>query len=113
MKAINQTRQKVLAENVVIADTTCRRMKGLLGRRSLLPTEALLIKPCNQVHTFFMRFPIDILFVNKENRVIKAVSSLKPFRITPLYFSASFALELPAGSIQSSSTQVEDILSFI
>jgi len=110
MKIINKTKNTVLAEDAVVADTVFRRLKGLLGRKDFIKGEALIIKPCNSIHTFFMCFPIDVLFVDKDNIVIKALSSVKPFRFTNIYFNASLTIELPAGALESSSTQERDIL---
>jgi len=110
MKIINKTKNTVLAQNTVVADTVFRRLKGLLGRKDFIKGEALIIKPCNSIHTFFMQFPIDVLFVDKHNRVIKVISSLKSFRLTYIYFDASLTIELPAGTLESTSTQERDIL---
>ena len=104
MKIINKTRNSILAEAAVMADSPFRRMKGLLGRNGLKPGEALVLKPSNSIHTFFMRFPIDVLFVDKDNRIIGAISGLKPFRLTRIYFRAVFVVELTAGIIQSTAT---------
>ena len=113
MKLINQTKNTILAEEVIIADTCLKRIKGLLGRKDFLPGEALIIKPCNSIHTFFMRFPIDVLFVAQDNRIIKIIPSLKPFRLTGVYFHTKFAIELPSGTIQSTFTQKGDTISSI
>lgn len=113
MQILNQTQNTILAEKVIIADTPFKRIKGLLGKKDFKPGEALIIKPCNSIHTLFMRFPIDVLFVDKNNRVIKAISSLKPFCLTYIYLAASFAIELPSGTILASHTQLGDHLSII
>ncbi|KPK98541.1 MAG: hypothetical protein AMJ95_03955 [Omnitrophica WOR_2 bacterium SM23_72] len=94
-----------------MAATLFKRAKGLLGTKDFRSGEALVITSCNSIHTFFMRFPIDVLFVDKACKVIKAIHYLRPFRITPLYFKADFTLELPVGTIESSSTTEGDILS--
>ena len=111
MTIINKTKNTVLAEEAGIADSPFSRIKGLLGKNGLNRGEALVIRPCNSIHTFFMRFTIDVLFVNKNNRVVKAVSCLKPFRLSAIYLGASFVIELPNGVIQSTSTQAGDIVS--
>ncbi|MBU0709888.1 MAG: DUF192 domain-containing protein [Candidatus Omnitrophica bacterium] len=111
MKIINKTKNIVLAEEAGVADNPFRRIKGLLGKKGLNRGEALVIRPCNSIHTFFMRFPIDVLFVSKDNRVVKAISCLKSFRLSAVYFSASFVIELPSGVIQSTSTQEGDSIS--
>jgi uncharacterized membrane protein (UPF0127 family) len=107
----NKSKNTVLARRIFLADNPLSRMKGLLGRKALGVSEAMVIKPCNAVHTFFMRFPIDILFIGKDNRVIRVVCGLKPFRFSPACFSAHFVIELPAGSIQDSCTTPGDQLS--
>ena len=108
MKAINIRTHKELANNVRVADNLFTRMKGLLGKKELLEGEALWIKPCFSVHTFFMKFSIDIVFLNKTNQVIAAVSNLTPNRMTRLYPQSFSVLELPTGTIDASNTEVGD-----
>jgi len=110
MKIINKTKNTVLAQNAICADRAFKRIKGLLGRKDFRQGEALIIKPCNSIHTFFMRFPIDALFVRKNNIIVKAISAIPPSRLTPIYFTACFVVELPSGTIQATSTLEGDIL---
>ena len=110
MKVINKTRQTVLAENAVIAKTPLKRMIGLLNRSSLEPGEALIIKPCNSIHTFFMRFPIDVIFVDANNRITKTIHSMRPFRISGIYLNALFSIELPTGTLEKTSTHAGDVV---
>ena len=102
MKIINLAKNTVLANNVVIADTPVKRIKGLLGRREFKSGEALILRPCNSIHTLFMRFAIDVLFIDKYNKVIKTIHNLKPYRLTGIYFGASAVIELPVGTLESS-----------
>jgi uncharacterized membrane protein (UPF0127 family) len=111
MKIINKTKNTVLAEEVIVADTCLKRIKGLLGRKDFRPGQALVIKSCNSIHTFFMNFPIDILFVDKHCRILKAISCLKPYRLSGVCFKANFVIELPAGTVASSSTAKDDAIS--
>ena len=104
MRIINKTKNTVLAEDVIAADTFFTRIKGLLGKKEFKKGQALILKSCNSIHTFFMRFPIDVLFVDKNSTVIKAIYPLKPFRLTGIYFNATFAIELPVNTIQSTLT---------
>jgi hypothetical protein len=85
-------------------------MVGLLGRRSLAGDEGLLLTPCTSIHTFFMRFPIDILYLDREQVVVKAVRALRPFRFSACLRGSRSTLELPAGAIEASGTQVGDRL---
>ncbi len=66
------------------------------------PEEGLWIVPCPMIHTFFMAFPIDVLFLDEELRVRKVIENLKPWRISPWVFSAKSVLELPGGSLNGS-----------
>jgi uncharacterized protein len=87
---------RVVCERCVVADTALKRMKGLLGRAGLDDGEGLLIKPAGSIHMFFMRFPIDALFLDQELRVVKVVSELGPWRIAGAR-GAKQVLELGAG----------------
>lgn len=89
------------------------RMKGLLGRKSLHDGESLWIKPCNSVHTIGMRFPIDVIFLDKKNRVLAIKKNLQPNRLTPIYFKATSVLELPCGIIDTTLTNIGDEIAFI
>ena len=110
MRLINQTKKTVLAESVFLADSPFKRIKGLLGKASFDKGQALIIKPCNSIHTFFMRFPIDALFVNKNNTVVKAISGLMPFCLSPICLKSRFVVELPSGTIKFTSTSLGDQL---
>lgn len=111
MKVINLNQGTTLATNAVVADDILRRFQGLLGRKRLEKGEALIIKPCNSIHMFFMRFAIDAVFVDKNNKVAGLVKNLKPFRLSPVFFKARFVVELPAGAIEESRTQIGDYIS--
>jgi uncharacterized membrane protein (UPF0127 family) len=100
MKAINETTGECIADFIEEAKTPLARMKGLLGRDSLSSGEGLFIHPCKGIHTFGMKFPIDIIFLNRENRVVAIRKSIPANRMSPYYFTASCVLELPAGTIE-------------
>lgn len=112
MRIINKTKNSILAENGVIAGTSLKRVKGLLGRSGLKESEALLLKPCNSIHTFFMSFPIDVVFVDSQKKVVKTISDMAPFRMSGIYFRAHLAIELLAGTISKTSTQPGDLLEY-
>jgi uncharacterized membrane protein (UPF0127 family) len=113
MKITNKNNGAILAPKAALALTPWMRMKGLLGKhKSDFPQgAALIIKPCSSIHSLFMGFPIDVLFVSPQNQVIKIISCLRPFRFTAVYFNTGFVIELPAGTIQSTNTQAGDYLS--
>ncbi|MTI82198.1 MAG: DUF192 domain-containing protein [Firmicutes bacterium] len=83
-----------------------------MGTPSLPENQSLLLTPCSSVHSFFMRYPIDVIFLDEENRVLRILHSLRPFRFGPLVRGAKVALELPAGRCTSSSTRVGDLIKF-
>jgi uncharacterized protein len=106
-QAVNVTRGTVLAAKLELAGTGGTRRKGLLGRDSLLPGEGLWIAPCESVHTFFMRFSIDLVYLDRKHKVKKIRSSVGPWRLSAC-FSAHSVLELPAGTISRSKTERDD-----
>lgn len=100
---------RVIAEHALAAETLCGRLIGLIGRRNLPAGSALIIPGCNQVHTFGMRFPIDVLFLNADN-VILAAEPLRPWKISKRHPGASKAIEFPAGTISQSGMKPGDQL---
>lgn len=84
----------------MLAQTMIDRMIGLMGKENMNGFDGLLIKPCNSIHTFFMRFPIDVIFLTKEFKVVKVVENLKPWRMTGIYFSSAQVLELEGGTLK-------------
>ncbi len=108
--AFNTTRGRVLAERTLRTTTALERLKGLLGREALPRGEGLLIAPCDSIHTFFMRFPIDVLFLDGGGKVVRAVPNLVPWRATRLYLGARSVLELWAGALAETGTSDGDIV---
>jgi hypothetical protein len=106
----NQTRQTVLADAAEIADTSAKRRTGLLKHQRLAPGEGLWIVPCESVHTFFMKFPIDLVYLDKRRRVRKIRSAVPPWRLS-LCLGAHSVLELPAGRAAAAGAAVGDQLS--
>jgi uncharacterized protein len=111
LKALNRTRGTVLATNLEVAGSGKQRRKGLLGRDGLKPGTGLWIVPCESVHTFFMRFPIDLVYLDKEDRIRKVRGAVGAWRLSAC-LSAHSVLELPAGAIRDSETQRGDQLEF-
>ncbi len=111
IRVYNQTRGTVLAETADVANTSESRREGLLKRAGLAPGEGLWIAPCEAVHCFFMKFTIDVLFLNKMKKVVKARPSLRPWRISGC-LRAHSVLELPDGRIAETGTLPGDQLEF-
>lgn len=111
LRVENFTRGRQVAARVRRADRPWSRMVGLLGRRSLAEDEGLLLVPCTSIHTLLMRFPIDVIYMNREHVVVKAIRALRPFRFSACLRGGHSVLELPAGAIEASGTRVGDRLS--
>ncbi len=110
LTAYNLTRQAWLANELEVAETFFARLAGLMGRGGLSPRTGLWIKACNSVHTFGMRFPIDLVFLNKAHQVVKTWEAVRPYRVVWPVRSATSVIELPAHSLRRSWTQVGDLL---
>jgi uncharacterized membrane protein (UPF0127 family) len=106
----NQTRNAVLGEAVDVADTSEKRRVGLLKHERLEPGEGLWIKPCESVHTFFMKFAIDLVYVDRKHKVRKVRKAVPPWRVSAC-LTAHSIIELPAGTIERTGTQAGDELS--
>lgn len=107
MVLFNASKKTTVSSRCSFANTVLKRMVGLLNRRGLSEGDGLLLDRCYGIHTFGMRFPIDVLFLDKELRVIRAVPALPPFR-TCVVKQAIYVLELPVGSIQRTQTSAGD-----
>src|SRR5947209_17492107 len=108
----NRTRGATLASDVQLADTPRARRIGLLKHDMLSPGQGLWIYPTQAIHTFGMRFPIDVVFIDRRMRVKRVYHQLAPFRLTSLVWSAQSVLELPSGSLAGTGTAVGDELQF-
>jgi uncharacterized membrane protein (UPF0127 family) len=113
MRAVNLTTGEEIAGNVAVARSLFARVKGLLGKSEMAPGEGLLIEPCKGIHTFGMRFGIDVVFFDRRNRVVAVRRGLAPNRLTPFYFRAVGVLELPAGALDRISPKVGDEVGFV
>lgn len=113
MIAINTSKgNRVIANRVLWAGTGAERRKGLLGRTEMSPDEGMYITPCECVHTFGMKFPIDVAFLDAEGRILRVHHALKPRRLSRLVFRADGVLELAAGRLQETNTEVGDVVAF-
>lgn len=102
---------EVLAEQVELATTFWARLKGLMFRTSLSQSNALLLDPCPQIHTCFMRFNIDVVFIDRKDCVVAVLENLKPWRMSNFYAKSRRTLELPSGTLQGR-VKVGDQLTF-
>lgn len=112
MRIRNLTKENILCYKAILAKSFFARAKGLLGRKHLDEGEALVITQCQAIHMFFMRFSIDVVFVDKTYRVVGLVKDIPPFFLSPIFFKAYFAVELAAGVIARTRVSLGDVLSF-
>jgi uncharacterized membrane protein (UPF0127 family) len=110
LTARNQTRGTVLGTRIERADSSATRTRGLLDRSGLEPGEGLWIAPCEWVHMFGMKFAIDVVVLDRANKVVGVKPGLRPGRVGPLYWGAHSTLELPVGAIAASQTEKGDVI---
>ena len=103
--------RRTIAARVQKADDASSRSKGLLGRSSMDVDEGMWIVPCPMIHTFFMKFPIDVVFLKQDQSVVRVIENLKPWRLSPWIFSSASVLELKGGVLQGA-VRVGDRLNF-
>lgn len=107
---VNTTKGTIIGSAIAVAATIRSRMVGLLGRARLDPGEGLLILPSSGVHTWGMRFPIDVVALDRHLRVLDVKEHLGSFRIAAVGWTTRSVLELPAGTIRQSQIEVDDQL---
>jgi uncharacterized protein len=107
----NESRGTQLGSRVKIARSFWARGRGLMFRASLEEGSGLIIDPCGSIHSMWMRFPIDVLYVARDGKVIRADAEMKPWRIGPLFVRGKYVIELPTGTIARSKTEAGDQLS--
>ena len=90
----------IIGNKVLTAENIFSRLKGLMFIKDM-KGDGLLINPCNSIHTFFMKFAIDVVFIDKNRKVVKILRNLKPWRISWFYPKAQQVLELKAGTLPS------------
>jgi uncharacterized membrane protein (UPF0127 family) len=108
-RAVQRLDGAVVCERCTIADSPLPRMRGLLGKRDLRSNEGVLLRPAGSVHTFFMRFPIDIVFLDRDGRVLRIAESVRPWR-TAAARGAKAVLELRAGECARRRLLTGDVL---
>lgn len=108
----NTSNGRLLAEGS-IANSFLSRLKGLIGKKTMSEGEGLIINPCTMVHSIGMKINIDVLFISETNEIVYIIEKMPPNRISPYVKFARYVIELPAGSIQKTSTIVGHVISLI
>jgi uncharacterized membrane protein (UPF0127 family) len=110
-RVTNSTRDSVLAHRSARASNPVTRGVGLIGRRGLPDGGGLIIQPCNSVVSFFMRFPIDVVFLDKDFRVLHMIHAMPLWRTSKIVRGSKLVIELPAGTLTNSNTDIGDTFS--
>ncbi len=112
MRITNRTRNTFLGTRVKAATTFWSRLRGYIGRARPKQGEGILLVPCDAIHTWWMCFELDVLFLDDRGRVLELVQSLRPWKRTRKVPGARYVLEVPPGTIDASGTRVGDELSW-
>jgi uncharacterized membrane protein (UPF0127 family) len=112
MRVFNKTRNLPLITQGRIANTFWLRLRGLLGSRPLQEGEGLILFGERSIHTLFMGFPIDVVYVDKHYNVIRIDPNMVPYRLGAFVSKSAYILEMPIGTINRTTTQVGDQLEF-
>lgn len=113
MKIYNSTQNNIISEDAKVADSFFSRSIGLLSRKTLSESESLIIKPCCSIHTFFMRFDIDVLFIGAKGKIIGLYENVNPWNVLPIHLTSKYVVELPAGCISNKNIQKGDEISLL
>lgn len=108
MKQVRSTKRIHLPLRIQSADTFGKRLRGLMFRKEPLSGEGLWIVPCNSIHMFFVSFPIDVVFLDQAQRVVRAISDVQPRKIISPVTGAFSTLELPVGAITEYGIEIGD-----
>jgi uncharacterized membrane protein (UPF0127 family) len=110
VRVINSTKQTVLADDAAVAESFWARARGLLGRKQLNEGEGLLLTRTNSIHMFWMAFPLSLVYINRDGKVLRTVDHIAPWRVGPIVPGANAVLELPAGTVTRTDTAEGDLI---
>ena len=113
MKIISKKNNIIVVKKLIIADNPISRTIGLLLKKSFEAGEGLLIKPCNSIHSHFMRFSFDAVFLDKENKIVYLIKQMSPWKISPIIRSAYSILEIPSGTAAIHNLEINDVLEIL
>lgn len=101
-----------ILDDLIIAESFIARLAGLILRPRLLKGQGLLIKDCNSIHTFWLRYNIDAIFLDQENKIVEIIKDIKPFRFTRIIRPAVSVLEVLSSSVVGHDLKLNDMLVF-
>lgn len=110
VEIINVTKGNIICSDGALADVFFSRLKGLIGKSELKDSQGLCIIPCKSVHTFFMKFSIDVVFVDKHGIVCEIIKNLKSYKISKYISKAHYAIELSSGMCDKADIELNDLI---
>jgi uncharacterized protein len=117
IEVYNVSRGATLGTHIAVAANPWQRFRGLMGERALADGCGLLIRPCNSIHMFFMRLPLDVLYCGTSGPdgapVLRLLTGIKPWRVGPIVRGSKFVLELPVGAIERTGTRINDFIRLV
>ena len=108
----NEDRGQALGDRVRVAERWWPRLRGLIGHAPLAGGEGLLIRPCQGVHMQWMKYPLDVTFLDPDGRIVATYHSLQPWRFSKTHREATAALELPTGTLEATGTKIGDLVTW-
>jgi uncharacterized membrane protein (UPF0127 family) len=108
VKINNLTKGNIILKEAELAESFPARLKGLLGRKSIKEDTGLIINPCNSIHMIGMKFPVDVIFVDKDQKICHMIPSMKVMHISPMVRNARYVIEAPVGTIAAKNAEVND-----
>ena len=112
LRAVNHTRDKLIAGSVKQCTSFIDRFFGLMFTRSLAQDSGLALIPCNSIHMFWMNYPIDAIFLDKDGIVVGLVKGIKPWHVSKMFRQAITCIEVNVGTIEATETQIGDLIEF-
>lgn len=103
---------ELLFESASMTSNFLERFKGLMGKKALSIDKSLCIIPCNSIHMFFMKFPIDVVFLDETGKVIHLIANLKPWNISKIIKKSKLVIEMPVGTIEMKNIRINDKIEF-
>jgi len=113
LKLINNANNTMISETVITANTFFKRLKGLMFTKELPDENALHIMPCNEIHTFHMKYSIDVLYLDRNNVILAIDEDIKPWKIGKRVKKAVSVVELPSGRAKKTGVEVGQTVEFI
>lgn len=99
----------IVSHKITIAENFYDRLKGLMFTKEISCNEAIWIRDCQSIHTFFMYFPIDVAFINSDLKVVRVIRGMKPWRMSWFYFKADSVIEMKSGCMPASVVEGKEL----